>query len=57
MGGYDPFYPAGDPNERLPMGKKKSKRQIKGFPGYDLHLTVIIIIGLITLGFIKGCNG
>ena len=41
----------------VPMGSKKNKKEIKGFPGYDLHLTVIIIIGVISVGLIKACNG
>ena len=40
------------------MGGKKTKKKvnIKGFPGYDFHLTVIIIIGVIALGILKACN-
>ena len=40
------------------MGHKKNKKKIevKGFPGYDLHITVFIIIGLVALGILKACN-
>ena len=40
----------------LNLKKKKNKNKIKGFPGYDLHLTVIIIIGFVALGILKGCK-
>jgi len=40
------------------MANKKNKKKIdiKGFPGYDLHLTVIIIIGFVALGILKACK-
>ena len=40
------------------MASKKNKKKIniKGFPGYDFHLTVIIIIGVIALGILKACK-
>jgi len=40
------------------MGNRKNKKKIniKGFPGYDLHLTVFIIIGITALGILKACK-
>jgi len=42
----------------LRMANKKNKKEIniKGFPGYDFHLTVIIIIGVLALGILKACK-
>jgi len=39
------------------MARKKNKKEIKGFPGYDLHITIgiVIIVGLVMT--IKACNG
>jgi len=34
----------------------KKKVNIKGFPGYDFHLTVVIIISVIALGILKACT-
>jgi hypothetical protein len=40
------------------MANKKNKKKIniKGFPGYDFQLTVIIVIGMITMGIMKACK-
>ena len=38
------------------MGRKKNKKEIKGFPGYDLHVTIAIVIGLGILILIKACT-
>ena len=43
-------------NGRLPMGRKKNKKKIKWFPGYDLHITVGIFLVLGMLLIAKGCN-
>ena len=39
------------------MDRKKNKKEIKWFPGYDLHMTIgiVIIVGLVMI--IKACNG
>ena len=37
------------------MGRKKNKKEIKGFPGYDLHITIAIVIGLGILILMKAC--
>ena len=57
MDSYFSLCVTGMHNRGVQMGRKKNKKEIKGFPGYDLHLTVIIIIGMMTLGLIKTCNG
>tara|TARA_R110002110_G_scaffold281300_1_gene495929 strand:- start:4862 stop:4981 length:120 start_codon:yes stop_codon:yes gene_type:complete len=38
------------------MGSKKNKKEIKGFPGYDLHITIaiVMVVGIATI--IKACN-
>ena len=43
---------------RVRMANKKNKKEIKikWFPGYDFHLTVIIIIGFVALGILKACK-
>ena len=44
------------------MGNKKNKKKINakkqgdGFPGYDLHITVLIIIGVMALSILKACK-
>ena len=40
------------------MVNKKNKKEIniKWFPGYDLYLTIIIIIGFVALGILKACG-
>lgn len=37
------------------MDRKKNKKEIKGFPGYDLHITIAIVIGLGILILMKAC--
>tara|TARA_R110002020_G_scaffold475050_1_gene708426 strand:+ start:502 stop:621 length:120 start_codon:yes stop_codon:yes gene_type:complete len=38
------------------MGSKKNKKEIKGFPGYDLHITIgiVIVVGIVII--IKACT-
>ena len=38
------------------MGSKKNKKEIKGFPGYDLHITIVIVIVVGIATIIKACN-
>ena len=42
------------------MGRKKSKKKkekgIKGFPGYDLHITIAILSAVGAIWIIKGCD-
>ena len=40
------------------MASKKNKKKIdiKGFPGYDLHITIAIMISLGILMLIKACG-
>ena len=40
------------------MGGKKNKKKIniKGFPGYDLHITIAIVIGVSAVILIKACT-
>ena len=44
--------------EGLQMGNKKNKKKVnlKGFPGYDLYLTIAIVIGLGILILVKACH-
>ena len=53
-----PVYTCRNFSYGLRMANKKNKKKIniKGFPGYDLHLTVIIIIGFLALGILKACK-
>lgn len=37
------------------MGRKKNKKKIKGFPGYDLHITIAIVIIVGAVMLIKAC--
>tara|TARA_R110000765_G_C18562262_1_gene563818 strand:- start:453 stop:575 length:123 start_codon:yes stop_codon:yes gene_type:complete len=36
--------------------ENKKKVNIKGFPGYDFHLTVVIVICVIAFGILKACR-
>jgi hypothetical protein len=38
------------------MGGKKNKKEIKGFPGYDLHITIgiVVVVGIAII--IRACN-
>ena len=40
------------------MANKKNKKKvnIKGFPDHDLHITVFIAIGLVSLLILKTCE-
>tara|TARA_R110002020_G_scaffold238709_2_gene451216 strand:- start:807 stop:926 length:120 start_codon:yes stop_codon:yes gene_type:complete len=38
------------------MGGQKNKKEIKGFPGCDLHLTIVIVIVVGIVMIIKACN-
>tara|TARA_Y100000310_G_scaffold187385_1_gene187426 strand:+ start:674 stop:790 length:117 start_codon:yes stop_codon:yes gene_type:complete len=38
------------------MGSKKNKKKIKGFPGYDLHITIAIVISFGILILIRACG-
>ena len=35
----------------------KKKKSIKWFPGYDLHITALIIISVGALLIMQACNG
>jgi hypothetical protein len=39
------------------MGGRKNKKEIKGFPGHDLHITIgiVVVVGIVMI--IKACNG
>tara|TARA_R110000751_G_scaffold163383_2_gene269663 strand:- start:702 stop:821 length:120 start_codon:yes stop_codon:yes gene_type:complete len=39
------------------MGCEKNKEEIKGFPGNDLFSTILIVIIVGAIIFIKACNG
>ena len=49
------FYYKGIHYLKFQMGRKKNKKKIKGFPGYDLHITIAIVIGLGILILMKAC--
>tara|TARA_B100000745_G_C19944171_1_gene318512 strand:- start:240 stop:356 length:117 start_codon:yes stop_codon:yes gene_type:complete len=38
------------------MARKKSKKEIKWFPGNDLHITIgiVVVVGIVTI--IKACK-
>jgi len=40
----------------LRMANKKNKKEIKGFPGYDLHITIgiVMVVGIAII--IRACN-
>jgi hypothetical protein len=38
------------------MGRKKNKKEIKGFPGYDLHITIGIVVAVGIVMIIKACQ-
>ena len=49
------FYYKGIRYLKFQMGRKKNKKKIKGFPGYDLHITIAIVIGVSAVILTKAC--
>ena len=58
-GGVDSYFSVCDSRvcyTGVQMGRKKNKKEIKGFPGYDLHITIAIVISFGILILIKACT-